>query len=102
MLVLEILFSNRPTNGFIIKNKKYSSDVDCPIMVNGGSTGLVAAHVIVMNVATIAQNTICMIGRKAMDRTFEVWVKGAVIRIITDSTRAMVPPSLLGMDRRIP
>lgn len=40
--------------------------------VNGGSTGLVAVHVIVINVVTKVQNISCMIGRKVIGRTLEV------------------------------
>lgn len=100
--MVRILFSNHPSSGFIMKNKKYRIAVAWPIVVNGGSTGLVAAHVIVINVATRVQNMSCINGRKVIDRTCEVCVNGAVIRIVTDRMRATVPPSLFGIDRRIP
>lgn len=76
--------------------------VTWPIVLNGGSTGLVAAHVIVMNVATRVQNISCIMGRNVIDRMREVCVNGAVIRIVTESTSAKVPPSLFGIDRRMP
>lgn len=102
VLVNEILFSSQPSRGFIMKNEKYSREVIWPIVVNGGSTGLVAAHVIVMNVATRVQNMSCVSGRNVIDRMCEVWVNGAVSRMATDNTRATVPPNLFGMDRRMP
>lgn len=71
-------------------------------MVNGVSTGLVAAHVIMMKVATRVQNVSWARGRKVIDRTWEVWVNGNVSKIMIDIIRAIVPPSLLGIDRRMP
>lgn len=100
--MIEILFSNQPSMGFMMKNMKYIMAVAWPIVVNGGSTGLVAAHVIVIKVATKVQNISCIKGRNVIDRIYEVCVNGIVSRMATDITRATVPPSLFGIDRRIP
>lgn len=100
--MVEILFSSQPSIGFMMKNVKYRMEVTCPIVVNGGSTGLVAAHVIVIKVATKVQNMVCISGRKVIGRIYEVCVNGIVSRMATDSTRATAPPSLFGIDRRMP
>lgn len=71
-------------------------------MVNGGSTGFVAVHVITRNVAANVQNISCMNGRNIIDRSLDVCVNGIVSRIMIDIARANAPPNLLGMDRRIP
>lgn len=102
MLIVEILFSDHPSSGVEMKNRKYSIEVICPIAVNGVSTGLVAVHVIMIKVASSVQNINCDSGRKVIDRILEVWVNGIVIRIETERIRAIVPPSLLGIDRRMP
>lgn len=72
------------------------------MVINGGSTGLEAVHVIVTKVAINVQNRICDSGRNIIDRVCEVWVKGAVVKIRTDKSNASVPPSLFGIDRRMP
>lgn len=98
----EILFSVRPSRGLAIKNVKYRIEASWPISVNGGSTGLVAAQVIMMNVVVKVQNVSCMKGRNIIERMCEVWVKGVVKRIAMDRTKARAPPSLFGIDRRMP
>lgn len=98
----EILFSARPSIGLVMKNMKYRTEASWPISVNGGSTGLVAVQVIIMNVVVKDQNISCMKGRNIIERVWEVWVKGIVKRIVMDRTKARVPPSLFGIDRRIP
>lgn len=70
--------------------------------MNGGSTGFVAVHVITRKVAANIQNVICINGRNIIDRILDVWVNGTVMRIIIDIVRASAPPSLFGIDRRIP
>lgn len=97
-----ILFSAHPRMGVDKKNVKYSVEVTWLIMMNGGSTGFVAAHVMVINVDTSVQNISCDRGRKVIGRRRAVCVNGIVNRIIIDITNANAPPSLLGMDRRIP
>lgn len=72
------------------------------IVVNGGSTGLVAAHVMVAKVETSVQNVSCESGRKVMGRSRAVCVSGMVNKIMIAITRASAPPSLFGIDRRMP
>lgn len=69
---LEILFSISPNRGLEIKNRKYRVEADCPIIVNGGSTGFVAAQVIVRKVTIKVQNISCVRGRNFIDRVREV------------------------------
>lgn len=83
------------------KNKKYRSEATWPMVVKGGSTGLVAVHVRIIKVVMRVQNAICAIGRKVIDRMRLVWVRGIVSRTQMASTRASVPPSLFGTERRI-
>lgn len=63
-----ILFSIHPRIGMDKKNVKYSVEVTWLMMMNGGSTGFVAAHVMVANVATNVQNISCDSGRKVIGR----------------------------------
>lgn len=72
------------------------------IEMNGGSTGFVAAQVISTNVDVNVQNISCMSGRNVIDRSLDVWINGTVNRIIIDIVRANAPPSLFGIDRRMP
>lgn len=97
-----ILFSTHPIMGLEMKNMKYISAAAWLIVVNGGSTGFVAVHVITRNVAVNVQNRSCMSGRNVIDRSLDVWVNGVVRRIIMDIVKASAPPSLLGTDRRTP
>lgn len=85
-----------------MKNMKYNEDVTWLIIVYGGSTGFVAVQVMIINVATRVQNMSCMNGRNVMDRVLAVCVNGTVSKIIIDIAKARAPPSLLGIDRRIP
>lgn len=55
-----------------------------------------------MNVVAKVQNVSCMRGRNIIERVWEVWVKGVVKRMMMDRTRARAPPSLFGIERRIP
>jgi len=43
-----------------------------------------------------------MSGRNVIDRSLDVWINGTVNRIIIDIARANAPPSLFGIDRRMP
>lgn len=72
------------------------------IAMNGGSTGFVAAQVISTNVDVNVQNISCISGRNVIDRSLDVWINGTVNRIIIDNARANAPPSLFGIDRRMP
>lgn len=63
-----ILFSVHPRIGKDKKNVKYNNEVAWLMMMNGGSTGFVAAHVMVINVDTNVQNISCDRGRKVIGR----------------------------------
>lgn len=97
-----ILFSIHPRIGVEMKKVKYSVAVVWLMMMYGGSTGFVAAHEMVMNVEINVQNISCDRGRKVIGRKWAVCVNGVVNRIMIDITRARAPPSLFGMDRRMP
>lgn len=97
-----ILFSIHPIIGMEIKNRKYIDAAAWLMVVNGGSTGFVAVQVITRKVAANVQNISCMSGRNIIDRRLDVWVNGTVRRIAIDSAKANAPPSLFGIDRRIP
>lgn len=78
------------------------TDATWLIEMNGGSTGFVAAQVISTNVDVNVQNISCMSGRNVIDRSLDVWINGTENRIIIDIARANAPPSLFGIDRRMP
>lgn len=70
-------------------------------MMNGYSTGWPPIHVRMRRSATRIQYIVCVIGRKVRVRCFEVWRSGMRAKIRIERIRAMTPPSLLGIDRRI-
>lgn len=51
--------------------------------------------------ATKIQYMHWLIGRNVMLRCFELWMNGRMARIRMDKIKAMTPPSLLGIDRRM-
>jgi hypothetical protein len=51
--------------------------------------------------AVSAQNKRCLIGQNIKLHCLDVWRRGKAATIRIDNTRAMTPPSLLGIDRRI-
>lgn len=69
--------------------------------MKGCSTGWPPIHVSVRRSATRSQNRHWLIGRNVMLRCFEVCNSGIVARIRIDRTRAITPPNLFGIDRRI-
>ncbi len=69
--------------------------------INGVSTGCPPIHVSVIKSATRIQNKHWLRGRNVRLRIGEVWSRGSKIRIRIDKTRAMTPPSLLGIERRM-
>lgn len=80
---------------------KYIMDAICPMMMKGCSTGWPPIHVRVNRSATRIQNKHWLIGRKIILRCLELCRKGRRIRIRIDKTRAITPPSLLGIERRM-
>jgi len=54
-----------------------------------------------IKLATIRVNKTWLIGRKEVDWLLEIWRSGIVKSIRREETRAITPPNLLGMDRKI-
>lgn len=69
--------------------------------MNGGSTGHFPIQVRIRNLATMVQNSICEKGRKVLAFMLDVWRIGIRKSTRIEAARAITPPSLLGMDRRI-
>lgn len=69
--------------------------------MNGGSTGHLPIQVRMKNFPIIKENRICDKGRKDLALLTEVWRIGTRNKTRIDPTRAITPPSLFGMDRRM-
>lgn len=80
---------------------KYRIEAICPISMNGGSTGCPPIQVSTSVLAIKSQNSVCVIGRRDRLRCLEVCRVGIIIRIKIDASRAITPPSLFGIDRKI-
>ena len=74
---------------------------DCPIKINGSSTGRPPIHVKIAHEAIKVQNRNCLIGQNAIPRLLLLDVRGSKNRIRSAANRAITPPNLLGIDRRI-
>jgi len=70
-------------------------------MMKGCSAGMPPIHVRIITSAIRAQKKNWDAGRYAKPRCFEIWRIGTNIRIIIEANRAITPPSLFGMDRRM-
>lgn len=81
--------------------RKYKTVKICPIPSRGGSTGLAPIQVSKNTIVTRDQNMNLLIGYAAEDRIFRFIEKERVRRIKIDMIRAITPPNLLGIDRRI-
>jgi hypothetical protein len=79
---------------------KYTILVICPTATNGSSTGFAPSHVSVTNVLISSHRVAFFDGANFIDFTFGFFRAGAYITTM-DIARAMTPPSLDGMDRRI-
>lgn len=73
----------------------------CPIIIKGISTGRAPIHVKIIMMATKIQNEIFINGFKAEDAVDGWLVRGRVIKIKIEATRAMTPPNLFGIERKI-
>ena len=71
------------------------------MMMKGCSAGIPPIHVRITTFVMRAQNKSWERGRKLSPRSLDVCRRGVVIRIRMDARRAMTPPSLLGMERRM-
>lgn len=76
-------------------------DVIWPSSMVGYRTGCPPTHVRMKMFEIKIQNIICEVGRKAIVRCFDKWVVGRIARIVIEAIKASVPPSLLGIDRRM-
>lgn len=99
---MSILFSIRRVIGIIrVIREKYRTDATCPIIIKGFSTGCPPTHVRVNRSATKIQNRNWLRGRNIMVCCLVEYRDGIIARIRIDRNRAITPPSLLGMDRRM-
>lgn len=89
------------TSGLRMQYAKYAIVADCPIIMNGSSTGRAPIHVRIIQSITRHQNIIWLIGQNLRDDASALLVKGRMNRIKIASARAITPPSLLGIDRRM-
>lgn len=71
------------------------------MMMNGCSTGWLPTHVRTSKLVTRIQNKICERGRKVIVRCLDLCRKGHRNNTNTEAARAITPPSLFGMERRI-
>lgn len=69
--------------------------------MNGSSTGCPPIQVKMIMFIVSDQNVICAKGRNMLLRCFALWTIGKISRMAIDIIRAITPPSLFGMDRRI-
>jgi len=84
----------------IINVMKYKILVIWPIISNGYSTGFAPIQVRMMNVILINQKVIFFIMLNFIEISF--WfLKDKIIKIRMEATKAITPPSLLGIDRRM-
>jgi len=84
----------------IINVIKYKILVIWPIISNGYSTGFAPIQVRMMNVILINQKVIFFIMSNFIEISF--WfLKDKITKIRIEATKAMTPPSLLGIDRKM-
>lgn len=75
--------------------------VTCPIKTQGSSTGRAPIHVNKNKTLNKTQILIFIHRLNAWDLNLENFKKGKIYKIATDKTRAITPPNLLGIERRI-
>ena len=73
----------------------------CPIKTYGSSTGRAPIQVRMSKDATINQNNICDRGLNWLPTLFLKKVKAGRIKITRAIAKAITPPNLLGIERRI-
>lgn len=76
-------------------------EADCPIAINGFSTGCPPIQVKIRVVESSIQNVIFVSGRNIRLRCFEVCMTGSRSRIRIENRRAKTPPNLFGIERKI-
>lgn len=72
-----------------------------PVKINGSSTGRAPIQVSIITILINNQKVICLNGKNWVPFNLSDGKNGIIKRIETDRTRAITPPSLLGIDRRI-
>jgi hypothetical protein len=73
----------------------------CPVKINGSSTGRAPIQVSIITILINNQKVICLIGKNCVPRRLSLGRNGIINRIETDRTRAITPPNLLGIERRM-
>jgi hypothetical protein len=89
------------TRGLIKKYEKYKTVRICPIITYGSSTGRAPIQVNKDAITINLQNKNLLIGYIFDALKLKMFVKGTIIKIKIERTRATTPPNLLGIDRRI-
>ena len=80
---------------------KYVTEAICPNRTKGYSTGCLPIQVNIRKVATKIQKVAWERGRKEFDSFLDTFSNGIKNKTRIAATRAITPPSLLGIDRRI-
>ena len=83
------------------KNEKYVIVASWPIITYGSSTGRAPIHVRINHLATIVQNMSWAIGLNEYLVFLLVLENGRIRRISSAIARAITPPNLFGIERRI-
>ena len=84
-----------------MNNLKYATEAICPKTTNGYSTGCLPIQVNMKNVATNTQKVACERGRNEFDSFLDVFKRGRRNNTRMAAIKAITPPNLLGIDRRI-
>lgn len=96
------LFSIIPVIGIATKiSVKQRIEATCPIKIKGYSTGCSPIQVSARRSATRSQNTIWLRGRNIIVRCFELCSTGVIASTRIDRTNTNMPPSLVGIVRKI-
>jgi len=73
----------------------------CPVKIKGSSTGRAPIQVSIITILINSQKVICLKGKNWVPFNLSDGKNGIINKIDTDNTRAITPPNLLGIDRRI-
>lgn len=84
-----------------MKYIKYTIVKICPVIINGSSTGRAPIQVNIITILINSQKVICFSGKNCVPRSLSYGRKGIINKIETERTKAITPPNLFGIDRRI-
>lgn len=84
-----------------MKIKKYTKVEICPIKTYGSSTGRAPIQVKINKTLNSAQIENFITKLKEFDLNIQNFKKGKTYNTATDKTKAITPPSLLGIERRM-